>query len=95
MRAVLLVVLALAGCASQTPGQRAWNACEAVKDYAAWGECFDRNMSRETHRSNGQSEAEAAATLLLLGITAFGEGYTSRRSSRVICTNIGGIVTCE
>lgn len=48
-----------------------------------------------SYSSGGQSEDEQAASLLLLGLTAFGDGYTSARSHRVTCTSIAGITTCD
>lgn len=40
-----------------------------------------------------ESNAERVGALLLMGAAAFGDGYTSR--SRIVCTSIAGITTCE
>ena len=46
-----------------------------------------------TEPGYSESNGERAAALLLGGAAAFGEGYTSR--SRIVCTSIAGITTCD
>lgn len=41
------------------------------------------------------SNGERAAAMLFGGAAAFGDGYTSRSSSRITCTSIAGITTCD
>lgn len=85
---IAFAVLALAGCA--TRGETAWKACEQVKDYKAWGDCFNSRMpqvaSVSDERSRRREEAvdDAVAAGLLID-------YATRPRS---CMAIGGIVTC-
>jgi hypothetical protein len=94
------LALILAGC--QTNGERAWSACEPIKDSAAWSECFDRHMpsrQRSTYDDRPSSrDADDAAALLLLGGMAFMSGWNQGRDQvaprQSTCQWIAGMLQC-
>lgn len=105
MRTILMLALvALAGCGTETAYDRTNRACRFAENVPAWNRCVEEvtaTMARERAEEASRpvtrersTDSDDAAGLLLLGGAAFLGGYNSSRPT-ITCTSIGGITTCR
>lgn len=89
---VLLAVLALAGCDTQSSDYRAVNEmCHSAQTIAAWNDCVERGGAQvRARQARAQAREEAMDDAMAAGIIV----GNFNRPRRMECMLIGNIVTC-
>jgi F0F1-type ATP synthase membrane subunit c/vacuolar-type H+-ATPase subunit K len=87
------LALALTGCGSSpdTSTQQAWQACAGVEPWQVHSDCL-----RDQYRLQDaqQRDSEATAAILLMGGTAFLNGYHQGRPATTTCFTTGMMTQC-
>ncbi len=96
MRAFVLVLL-LAGCGGLDQEAK---RCGELPDIPSYSQCIERynaRVAREEQQSQwANSSSEDSAALLLMGATAFSNGYTqSLPSPMLTCFHTGMMTMCQ
>src|SRR4029077_6888158 len=86
--ALALVIISLAGCTSID--QQARDACPRISPGRISTQCYNAQLA---HLQAQQQADENAAAMVLLGGTAFVNGYNAGRDAPLPMVNYGGRVT--
>ena len=86
----IVLALALAGCASESIERQAFHACPIIRDGQVSTKCYNAQLARLQAQ---QQADENTAAILLLGGTAFVNGYNAGRDAPLPMVNYGGHVT--
>jgi hypothetical protein len=89
--ACISLALALSGCDSDF--KAANRECRGAADVPAWDGCIEAYNARAAARRQA-SDADTA-TMLLMGATAFTNGYNQARPQPVTCWNYGPMTQCQ
>lgn len=88
--ALALALVILSGCASESLEQQAFDACPRVGENKVSGQCFHAQLARLQAQ---QQIEENNAAILLMGGTAFMNGWNAGRDAPLPMTNYGGRTT--
>jgi hypothetical protein len=88
--ALACLALALAGCSPSIDPEA--QRCGALPDIPSYSRCIEIYNARAAARSNSDNEDNAA--MLLLGATAFSNGYTQSRPT-LTCFTTGIMTQCQ
>jgi hypothetical protein len=94
--AAALVALALAGCGYPSNEQRAAQLCPDVLGLYTEAELAAVAHCRESYVARAEAQAQAnenAAAMMLMGATAFTNGYNNGQSGPLPMVNQGGRLT--
>ncbi len=93
MAPVVALLLALSGCVSQD--EMEVRECQKAFDVPTWDRCIEQHNARnEARKAQQASENDAAPAMLLLGASAFANGYTQSRPAPTTCFHTGMITQC-
>jgi len=88
--AIALTIISLTGCASESIERQAFHACPIIRDEKVSTKCYNAQLARLQAQ---QQADENAAAMVLLGGTAFVNGWNAGRDQPLPMTNYGGHVT--